>query len=62
MNPTLSHAVKDMTGQRNVTEEYAKQYVSDHWIPFLIYQRHLFKMAELRKKTRQKPRKLPLKK
>ena len=57
MQTTLVQAVKDMTGMKNVTESFAKQYVSDHWIPFLIYQRVIFRIEDLKKSRAKKLRK-----
>lgn len=55
MKIDLQNAVADIIGKRNVSEEFAKQYVNDHYIPFLIYQHHNFRMAELRKLSKTKP-------
>lgn len=57
MQTTLVQAVKDMTGIKNVTESFAKQYISDHWIAFLIYQRVIFRIEDLKKSRAKKIRK-----
>ena len=49
MHSTLIQAVKDMTGMKLMTEEYALDYISKHWIPFQIYMKVSLKIEEAKK-------------